>query len=147
MTAYGVAPLGRCEWSRVLEESGSIAGWCWAGHDGLMASDQCPADIAPTGWLWAWGESRWIRWRVDPVAGCVGAELRLGDLSERHHPAVVRDLPAEARVSMRSDSHMLSWADSARRVAGIFAIGVLQPAPITFLALRWADRDPVGKQG
>ena len=139
MTGYGVAPLGRCDWTQVVEESGPVVGWCWASHDGLMVSDQGPTEIVPTGWLWAWGEGRWLRWRVDPVAGCVGAELRLGGLSERHRPAVVHPLPIGSKVSLRSDSHMLSWADRARKVAGLSAIGVLQPAPMTFLAMRWTD--------
>ena len=139
MTGYGVAALGRCDWTQIVKESGLVVGWCWASHSGLMASDQGPTEIVPTGWLWAWGKDRWLRWRIDPVAGCVGAELRLGDLAKQHQPAVVHELPADAKVSLRSDSHMLSWADGARKVAGISAIGVLQPSPITFLAMRWAD--------
>lgn len=138
--AYGIAPLDRCAWDDVIGRSGEIDGWCWAGHDGLMASDHGPVDLVPTGWLWGWGAGRWLRWRIDPVAGCVGAELRRGAPTNGFEVAQVRLGRPDEAVSFRREQHMLVWSPSVRRAAGLAALQVIAPAPITFLSMSWDEQ-------
>lgn len=142
MTGYMIRSLGPCAWNEVVANTnGSVDGWCWAGHDGLVTSASGPDSIVPTGWLWAWGPDRWVRWRIDPVAPCLGAELRRGEpaaanASEQFVPAHVLRDGGPRQVGFRpSNGHMLRWAPGATPVTELSVITITAPSSMTFVGI------------
>lgn len=142
MSGYIIRPLGPCAWNEVVGQTEApVDGWCWAGHDGLVTSASGPINIVPTGWLWAWGPDRWVRWRIDPVAPCVGAELRRGAPEAGGMPGgfvaahVLRD-GGPQHVGLRPDGgHMLRWAPGALPVTALSVITITAPSSMTFVGI------------
>lgn len=135
MTSWRLRSLAPRDWVEVAEDLPDVTGWCWAGHDGMVISDEPPPDIVPTGVLWGWGPSCWVRWRIDAVAPCVGAELRrIADGHPNLAATLSDDAVTEYVVPVCSEAHMLTWAPSARRVnAPLNVINVNAGGQLTFM--------------
>lgn len=137
MTGYVINSLGPCSWNEVVARTGPpMEGWCWAGHDGLVTSTGGPDRIVPTGWLWGWAPNRWVRWRIDAVAPCVGAELRRGDPAGTFVAAHVLSDGGPRQVGLRpAGGHMLRWAPGVSPAEGLSVITITAPSSMTFLAM------------
>ncbi len=133
MTGYSIRAHARCSWPEVASATPSIASWCWAGHDGLVLADALPDEVIPTSHLWGWGTDVWVRWRVDAIADCVGAELRVGGAAGFER-ATERSSPDE--MAIRSEEYMLRWAPGSGHEARFLStLTILAPVALVFWSL------------
>lgn len=126
-----------------------VTTWCWQDHTGLRLSPTPPTTV-PTGWAWGWGDDVWVRWRYDPFAPSVGAELRRGHAPDPYVPATTVLLTSPAPVvpgdttvtvpSVVREPRFLSTGldtpdPATLRGRPLTVIRVLAPTQLTFHAL------------
>lgn len=143
MTTYGLRSLSG---NTQATDVDGIKRWCWSDHDGMHLSDDLPTRVVPTGFIWGWGPGVWVRWRTDPFAPTVGAELRegtsvglVGACVELHAPGIPEGWSSTVPSTVVEPRflRMVSGSPTAADVrdTGLTVLRVLSPVQLAFFAL------------
>lgn len=146
MSDYSLRPLSP---DYLADQVPGVTTWCWQDHTGLRLGPTPPTSV-PTGWAWGWGDGVWVRWRTDPFAPPIGAELRRGHAPDPYvtattvlvtHPTTMVAAGVEVTVPsvVREPRFLTTGPDTpdpaTLRGRPLTVIRVLAPSQLTFHAL------------